>query len=112
MITTLNDKGWISVEVPMHTNKVDAVPGAIQTYNGFGAVTVIAIPKSYTFCFLYPEGVTEEWAREIVERWDSGKYTDYTRHLARVDTAIESLRTLMQSLNIHDKTIAVCQRKY
>lgn len=112
MIHTIGNNNCIGVEVP-EGKVMDGVIIADQLIwrkdNHQFHDPIQLPPGSYAFLFLYPDGVTEEGAREVVERWDSGKYTDYTRHLARVDTAVESLRTLFQSLNIHDKNIAVCK---
>lgn len=41
--------------------------------------------------------ISEEVAATLVERWDSGIWNDYSRHLARVNTATESLASLLRS---------------
>lgn len=46
--------------------------------------------------------LTEEQAREIVERWDNGKYNDYVHHLSCVDTALESYQSLKISNGVVD----------
>lgn len=44
--------------------------------------------------------LTEEKWKKVVIRWDSGKYNDYERHLARVDTATESGQSLLKQKGI------------
>jgi hypothetical protein len=54
---------------------------------------------------------TEEGAAKIVERWDSGKFTDYERFLARVDTALASLHSWIRSQGKEPKTSIILKKE-
>jgi hypothetical protein len=54
---------------------------------------------------------TEEEAAKIVERWDSGKFTDYERFLARVDTALASLHSWIRSQGKEPKTSIILKKE-
>jgi hypothetical protein len=54
---------------------------------------------------------TEEGAAEIIERWDSGKFTDYERFLARVDTALASLHSWIRSQGKEPKTSIILKKE-
>lgn len=65
---------------------------------------VIAKCTKSTHSMTFPRGdyqlhgalksISEEVAETLVEKWDSGKWNDYSRHLARVDTATEALQSI------------------
>jgi hypothetical protein len=54
---------------------------------------------------------TEEGAAKIIERWDSGKFTDYERFLARVDTALASLHSWIRSQGKEPKTSIILKKE-
>lgn len=51
--------------------------------------------------------LTENQWEEIIERWDSGRYNDYSRHLARVDTATESGHSLIKSHSMKPEQVLI-----
>jgi hypothetical protein len=127
MITTLNGN-WIAVEVPEIIGKVRKFEVNYNLLQCFGVkkewLTDIPLPPgSYTFCLLYPSGVTEENAREIVDWYGKGDgsidecgvgdvFWCYDDSELCCDTALESLRTLMLSKGCdNNKNYAICQNQ-
>lgn len=51
----------------------------------------------------------EEKAASVVDKWDSGKYNDYSRHLARVDTALESIHSLANHLGCEGNQVILVE---
>jgi hypothetical protein len=121
MITTLNDK-WIAVNCPDHTGEVvvrstEHCNASISFFDKFtnNETIVILPPGSYTFCFLWPEGVTEQWAEKIVKRYGNC-YMDYTAVkgglAAHSLSAVASFQTALQSKGLDlNKNYAICQKK-
>jgi hypothetical protein len=129
MITTLNDKGWIAIEVPEGAKDFVMTVGDVagfsycKNYNGPGCKTDPKIenyqinlpPGSYAFCFLWPGGVTLDWVERIVKRYGNC-YKDYMAKkgglAAHSLSGYESFRTLMQSKGCdNNKNYAICQKK-
>lgn len=55
--------------------------------------------------------LTEDQWKGIIERWDSGKYNDYMRHLACVDTATESGHSLLAKYKLNKETSVILKLK-
>jgi|GEM_PF-5045472 len=121
MIHTIGNNGFIGVEVPKKARNINIMKkggglGVCLSYRIYSLVKSIFLPDTYTFCFLYPSGVSEEWAKEIVEteEWEnvSSAFAAYRNYITQqpVTTSLESLSTLMQSLGLNNKHLAICQK--
>ena len=96
-------KGLLAVKVPKMAFDISMPESTILRYREW-----VDYPHtSSTYNFKNPPGswqllgrvseISEEVAATLVERWDSGRWNDYSRHLARVNTATESLASLLRS---------------
>lgn len=124
MTHKIGNNNFIGVEVPGNSRYHNVIEyGQCLNYNTYcNAQSYVKLPPgSYTFCFLYPDGVTEEAAREIVDWYGKGDgsidecgvgdtFWCYDDSDFCCDTALESLRTLIESLNIK-KPVAICKKQ-
>lgn len=92
------------VAIPEGAKHIEVDPDCIL-WSLNGVSSGIDLPPGQWQLVATTDNVSEEQAAGIVERWHSGAYTDYERHLARVNTALESLATLLASLGIERAAI-------
>lgn len=111
---TLNGYSLLVVDKPEGSSPfVDNVFGLIcfRVYVNFKEVphaNDIKIPYLGQWQILSTEA---DWSK-VVERWDSGKWNDYERFLARVDTALESGYSWLRSIGEDpDKVIVLLKIK-
>lgn len=101
-ITHLTEK-CIAVKLPdiiMPVFHLEEQPDGQQGLRHSYGTEWVYLPKGSWAILGMSDKLTEEEWKKVVIRWDSGKYNDYERHLARVDTATESGLSLLKSKGI------------